>query len=71
MQICLVGAETASEAHHLNIYLLYQHKLNISGMRLADRENSAKPVPLLPVFLPHYDFHSKVSLLPGRNSAFD
>lgn len=66
-----VGAETASEAHHFNMYLLYQLKLNILGMRLSVRENSAKSVPLLTVFLLHYGFHSKVSLLPGRNRAFD
>jgi len=40
-------------------------------MRLSVRENSAESVPLLPVFLLHYGFHSKVSLLPGRNGAFD
>lgn len=71
MKIFLIGAEAVSDAHHLNIYLLYQHKLHILGIRFVDRENSVKPITLFCVFLYYYDFHSKLSLLPGRNSDFD
>lgn len=63
MKIFLVGAEAASEAHRLNIYLLYQHKFHRSGMKLADREDG--------VFLPRCDFHSNLSLLPETSGAFD
>lgn len=39
-------------------------------MRFVDRGNSVKLIPLFFVFLYCYDFQSKLSLLPGKNSDF-
>lgn len=35
-------------------------------MRFVDGQNRAKPIPLLCVFLSHYDFHNKLNLLPRK-----